>query len=74
LGNAAIGDLHGTGPSPLNWSADGGVIVSSDGDLGVTWGLLHRNGPTPPGRIAKIPFFTVWRRASPNSPWLYVVE
>ena len=74
LGNAAVGDLHGTGPSPLNWSADGGVIVSSSGDLGVTWGALRRNGPTPPGRMEKIPFFTVWRRASPNSPWLYVAE
>jgi hypothetical protein len=74
VGNKAIGDLHGTGPSPLHWAADGGVLVSGSGDLGVTWGMLHRNGPTPPGRLAQIPFFTVWRRAGPSEPWLYVAE
>ena len=73
-GNKAIGELHGTGPSPLHWAADGGVLVAGTGDLGVTWGMLKRNGPTPPGRLAEIPFFTIWRRASPTAPWLYVAE
>jgi len=74
IGNKAIGDLHGSGPSPLNWAADGGVMVAGSGDLGVTWGMLHRNGETPPGRLREIPFFTIWRKASPDSPWLYVAE
>jgi hypothetical protein len=74
IGNKAIGEYHGTGPSPLNWAADKGVLIAPSGDLGVTWGMLHRNGPTPPGRLAEIPFFTIWRRASPSQPWLYVAE
>jgi len=72
-GNRAIGESQGTGPSPLTWSPDG-TTVSSSGDLGVTWGYLHRTGPIPPGRLARIPWFTIWRRASPNAPWLYVAE
>jgi ketosteroid isomerase-like protein len=60
--------------SSLRWSADQGVLVAPSGDLGVTWGYLHRNGPTPPGRLAQIPFFTVWRRAAPGEPWRYVAE
>jgi ketosteroid isomerase-like protein len=60
--------------SPLRWSADQGVLVAPSGDLGVTWGYLHRNAPTPPGRLAQIPFFTIWRRASVRDPWHYVAE
>lgn len=62
------------GPSPLLWAPDQGVLVASSGDLGVTWGFLRRNGPTPPGRLSEIPFFTIWRRDSPRDPWLYVAE
>jgi hypothetical protein len=61
-------------PSPVVWSADEGVIVAASGDLGVTWGYLRRIGPTPPGRLARIPFFTVWRRDGPDEPWLYIAE
>jgi ketosteroid isomerase-like protein len=74
VGNQAIGAGHPSGPSPLRWSSDGGVLVASSGDLGVSWGLLRRNGPTPPGRLAEIPFFTIWQRASPSDPWRYVAE
>ena len=73
IGNRAIGESQGTGPSPLVWSPDG-ALVSSSGDLGVTWGMLRRTGPTPPGRLARIPWFTIWRRAGPSAPWLYVAE
>lgn len=72
-GNRAIGEMQGTGPSPFVWAPDG-VTVASSGDLGVTWGMLRRTGPTPPGRLATIPWFTVWRRAGPGAPWLYVAE
>ena len=72
-GNRAIGESQGTGPSPLVWAPDG-VTVASSGDLGVTWGMLRRTGPTPPGRLAEIPWFTIWRRAGPRAEWLYVAE
>jgi hypothetical protein len=74
VGAATIGAGQGTGSSPLYWSADQGVLVASSGDLGVTWGYLHRNGPTPPGRLGEIPFFTIWHRNSPAAPWLYIAE
>ena len=73
LGNEAIGQSQPSGPSPLVWAPDG-VIVASSGDLGVTWGMLRRTGPTPLGRLATIPWFTIWHRASPGAPWLYVAE
>ena len=75
-GNDAIAEAQGGDapkPSPLRWAPDG-VIAASSGDLGVTYGYLVRNGPTPPGRLARIPWLTVWRRASTKDPWLYVAE
>ena len=75
-GNVAIGEAQGgdaPNPSPLRWAPDG-VVVASSGDLGFTYGYLLRNGPTPPGRLAKIPWITIWRRKSPSDPWLYVAE
>ena len=75
-GNVAIGEAQGgdaPAPSPLRWAPDG-VIAASSGDLGITYGYLERNGPTPPGRLARIPWITVWRREKPGQPWLYVAE
>lgn len=76
FGNDAIAESQGGDTakgSPVRWAPDG-VLVSSSGDLGVTFGYLDRNGPTPPGRLARIPFFTIWRRASQNAEWKYVAE
>ena len=73
-GNDAIATGFGTDKgSPLRWAPDG-VLVASSGDLGITFGYLQRNGAVPPGRLAKIPWFTVWRRVSPQVPWRYVAE
>jgi hypothetical protein len=75
-GNDAIAEAQGgndSTPSSLTWAPDG-VIVSPSGDLGVTYGYLERNGAVPPGKLARIPWFTIWRRASPNEPWRYVAE
>ena len=78
IGSEAIGREIGrdypSGGSPVHWSADR-VIVSSTGDLGVTFGMIRPNtpgatGPAPEG----IPFFTVWRRATPSDPWRYIAE
>jgi hypothetical protein len=75
FGNEAISaSVGGDEPgSPLHWGPED-VIAASSGDLGATWGLLLRNGPTPPGRLEKIPFFTIWHRNSPDEPWLYIAE
>ena len=73
-GNEAIAAGFGTDRgSPLKWAPDG-VLVASSGDLGITYGYLERNGAVPPGRLARIPWFTVWRRVSPQVPWRYVAE
>lgn len=78
IGAAEIGrEVASGGPpggSPVHWSADR-VIVSSTGDLGVTFGMIRPNtanasGPPPDG----IPFFTIWRRATPADPWRYIAE
>jgi ketosteroid isomerase-like protein len=73
-GNETIAAGFGTDKgSPLRWAPDG-VLVASSGDLGITYGYLERNGAVPPGRLARIPWFTVWRRVSPQVPWRYVAE
>jgi ketosteroid isomerase-like protein len=61
-------------PSPVSWAADEGSIVASSGDLGVTFGYIRSNTPPPAGQPGAVPFFTIWRRASPESPWRYVAE
>lgn len=72
LGSEAIGKLVSGGnldaPSQLNWAPDR-VLVASSGDLGVTIGTINRND-----KSASFPFFTVWRRATPNHPWRYIAE
>lgn len=74
-GNDAI--AAGMGPdtvSPLHWAADAGALVAPSGDLGVTFGHIRPNGPPPEGQPSEIPFFTIWRKASPEAPWRYVAE
>ena len=53
------------------------VIVSSTGDLGVSIGTIHVSIPASgnqPAQARDVPFFTVWKRASPTDPWRYVAE
>lgn len=70
FGNVAISQtLPATVPSPVIWAADVQTTVASTGDLGVTFGYIR-----PTDSLATIPFFTVWRRAKPGNPWLYVAE
>ena len=60
-------------PSALTWAPDERIIVASSGDLGITVGFI--NAPDPQGGAARrLPFMTVWKRASPNAPWQYVAE
>lgn len=69
VGADAIGGGMGTGPTTITWNAERAIVASS-GDLGVTFGYIRlKDGSRPP-----IPFFTIWRRDSPSSPWRYIAE
>lgn len=76
VGAANIARTVGAGQpatgSTLAWAPDR-VIVASSGDLGVTIGMIHPNTPAA-GQPTNFPFFTIWRRADPSSPWRYVAE
>jgi ketosteroid isomerase-like protein len=80
VGSEAIGRSIGSGygdatGSPVSWAPDVAVLVASSGDLGVTVGLIRANKPGPDGNPPPpIPFFTIWRRATPNDPWRYIAE
>ena len=63
----------GSATSPVRWGADDALVASS-GDLGVTFGVIRPNGPTPEGRPPASAFFTIWRRDSPDDPWRYIAE
>jgi hypothetical protein len=78
LGNRDIGaGVGGERPetgSPVSWGPEITIIAPS-GDFGVTIGYIVQNKPDadgkiPPGR----PFFTIWKRDSPNGKWLYIAE
>jgi hypothetical protein len=77
LGAANIGAAIGEGspgPSPLSWAPDR-VIVASSGDLGVTIGRIRENTPSAGASAPNsFPFFTIWRRPTPSSPWRYIAE
>ena len=78
VGPEAIGKSVGAGApgptSPVDWSTEVGLMASS-GDLGISFGYIRPNakpadGTTPQGT----PFFTIWHRATPTSPWRYIAE
>lgn len=76
IGSVAIGKSVGggapPGPSNISWAPDLAVAASS-GDFGATVGyiLIPADGNRP---AARVPFFTIWRRASPTAPWRYIAE
>lgn len=79
FGNAAIGAAVGDGDAadpraPIHWGADEGALVASSGDLGVTWGWIRSHELKDGKPAQQFPFFTVWRRADPQSPWRYIAE
>jgi hypothetical protein len=77
IGNDAIGRNIGAGgptdSSPVSWSADSAIVASS-GDLGITFGTIRTNAKGETAAQAPIPFFTIWRRDGPTSPWRYIAE
>jgi hypothetical protein len=78
LGNEQIGGGIGRGAppntSPVNWGPEK-TIVAASGDFGVTIGYIVQNQPDPDGKIPPgQPFFTIWKRESPQERWLYIAE
>ena len=78
VGSEAIGRFVGGAYPPgrpgITWAPDE-VIVASSGDLGVTIGMITADRPPPGGGPRRaVPFFTIWRRASPADPWRYIAE
>jgi hypothetical protein len=69
-----VAPVNGDQPATITWGADT-ALVSSSGDLGITFGVIRAktqqdpNTPTPGAA-----FFTIWRRASPSAPWRYIAE
>ena len=78
IGNEQIGEGVGTGTptnsSPLHWGPDQTIIAGS-GDFGITIGYLVQNQPGSDGKPQpRIPFFTIWKRDSPQAAWKYIAE
>lgn len=79
VGLAAIDANHAaqggsTTSSEVSWNADSALVATS-GDLGITLGAIRRNAPAAEGQPAgPFPFFTIWRRDSPDQPWRYIAE
>ena len=74
VGNAAIGaDVASFNGPPIKWAPDD-VIVSSTGDLGITWGYIRPLEPAKNGQPSGGPYTTIWRRAAPDQPWRYIAE
>jgi hypothetical protein len=71
--DAITGGFPETSVSPVRWGTERSFVASS-GDLGVSIGSIHSNGPVPEGQPSSIPFFTVWRRDAPDAPWRYIAE
>jgi ketosteroid isomerase-like protein len=57
-------------PTTIHWGTERSFAASS-GDLGVSIGTIK---PHNPKDGAGIPFFTIWRRDSPDQPWRYIAE
>jgi ketosteroid isomerase-like protein len=74
VGNDRIGaDVGSFNGPPIQWRPED-VIVSSTGDLGITWGFIRPLEAPKNGQPAGGPYTTIWRRADPNQPWRYVAE
>jgi hypothetical protein len=62
------------GPAKIHWGTERSFVASS-GDLGVSIGTIYPKEPGADGKPQPgFPFFTVWKRDTPNGPWRYVAE
>lgn len=60
-------------PSTIAWNADTAIVASS-GDLGITFGVIRPKTPPTGPAATGAAFLTIWRKATPTSPWRYVAE
>ncbi len=79
-GVAAIAAGFDPEPQPgnaIDWGPDFGLVAPS-GDLGVSFGRITPKkrpaGLAPDAPIPASPFFTIWHRDTPTSPWRYIAE
>ena len=74
VGNRAIGaDVASFNGPPIKWAPED-VIVSSTGDLGITWGFIRPVEAPKDGQPGGGPYTTIWHRAGPDQPWKYIAE
>lgn len=78
VGSPAIARLVAGGqpldaPSTIVWGADT-AVVSSSGDLGMTFGVIRPKAAPAGPALAGSSFLTIWRKAGPGAPWRYVAE
>ena len=70
----AVGGNAPPNTSPVNWGSEKAIVAAS-GDFGVNIGYIVQNKPGADGKIPPgQPFFTIWKRDSPNDRWLYIAE
>jgi len=71
--DAVVAGFKEEGPAKIHWSTEKSYVALS-GDLGVSIGMILPNSPPKAGEPDGFPFFTVWKRDTPDSPWRYIAE
>ena len=71
--DAVVANFKDEGPAKIHWSTERSFVASS-GDLGVSIGVIRPNTPPKAGEPEGFPFFTIWKRDTPASPWRYIAE
>ena len=71
--DAVVAGFKEEGLAKIHWSTEKSYVALS-GDLGVSIGMILPNSPPKAGEPDGFPFFTVWKRDTPDSPWRYIAE
>ena len=71
--DAVVAGFKEEGLAKIHWSTEKSYVALS-GDLGVSIGMIRPNSPPKAGEPDGFPFFTVWKRDTPDSPWRYIAE
>ncbi len=71
--DAVTANFKEEGPAKIHWSTEKSYVALS-GDLGVSIGMIRPNTPPKAGEPEGFPFFTVWKRDTPDAPWRYIAE
>jgi hypothetical protein len=71
--DAVVANFKEEGPAKIHWSTERSFVASS-GDLGVSIGIIRPNTLPKAGEPEGFPFFTVWKRDTPDARWRYIAE